>query len=247
MTVLGLLKSLILPPTSLILVVLAGLLLALRWRRLGWGISFAGASIMLVLAMPVTGALLMAGLSADLPRTPPPSNLPTAVVILSAEARATNAARTRFEPGPLTWERILAGAQIARSSRLPILVAGGPIRPNGPTLAGVMAANLSQLFNLPPRWQEEISRDTWENARYSADILKANGISSIYLVSHGWHLRRATIAFRHFGITVTAISVRLDPWPEFHLDDFTPSLSGWTASFYGLHEWIGGLYYAMRG
>lgn len=247
MTGFGFLKSLVLPPTSLIVVVLLGLLLALRWRRLGWGISFAGAVLMLVLAMPVTGALLLAGLSADLPRTPPPNNLPAAVVILSAEARATNAARTRFEPGPLTWERMLAGAQSARTSRLPILVAGGPIRPEGPTLAGVMAANLAQVLNLPPRWLEETSRDTWENARNSADILKANGIRSVYLVSHGWHLRRATIAFHHFGITVTAVSVRPDPWPDFHLEDFIPSLSGWTASFYGLHEWIGGFYYALRG
>lgn len=250
MTLPGLLKSLALPPGSLILVVLAGLLLGLRWRRLGWGISFASALAMLVLSMPVTGALMMAALSADLPRTPPPTDLPAAVVILSAEARAVDAARTHFEPGPLTWERLLAGAQIARTSRLPVLVSGGAIRPggalNGPTLAGVMAASLALYLNQPPRWRDELSRDTWENARYSAEILKANGITSVYLVSHGWHLRRATRAFRHFGITVTAIPVRADPWPEFYLEDFVPSLSGWTASSYGLHEWIGELYYATR-
>lgn len=246
MTLFGFLKALALPPISLLLIALGGLLMSLRYRRLGWCISFLATSSVVALAMPVTGAVLLASLSADLPRTAPPDNLPTAVVILSAEARAANAARTRFEPGPLTWERILAGVQVARTSRLPILVAGGPINPNGPTLAAVMAVALTQILNTPPRWQEQRSRDTWENARYSAEILKANGITSIYVVSHGWHLRRAAIAFRHFGIQVTVVPVRPDPGPEFHLEDFVPSLSGWTASFYGLHEWIGGLYYQFR-
>lgn len=246
MSVFSVLKALALPPVSLLLMIFAGLLLSLRYRRLGWSISLLATVAVLTLALPVTGALLLASLSADLPRVASPAHLPTAVVILSAEARAVNAARTRFEPGPLTWERILAGAQVARTARLPILVAGGPITPNGPTLAGVMATSLTLILNTPPRWQEEQSRDTWDNARYSAEILKANGVSAIYLVSHGWHLRRATIAFQHFGIRVTAVPVRPDPWPDFRLEDFIPSLSGWTASFYGLHEWIGGLYYQLR-
>lgn len=251
MSLLGLVKALVLPPISLLLLIIAGLLLGLRWRRVGWGLSFAAALAMLVLAMPFTGALLIAGLSDDLPRTPPPTDLPMAVVILSAEARPQDVAGTRFEPGPLTWERLLAGARIARQARLPILVSGGPVRsghsPEDPTLAGVMAVSLTQVLNLPPRWQEARSRDTWENARFSAEILKMNGITSVYLVSHGWHLRRAIAAFRHFGITVTAVPVRPDPWPRFQLEDFVPSLSGWKASFYGLHEWIGGLYYTLRG
>ncbi len=240
----------LLPPVSLVLAVLAGLLLGLRWRRLGWSIGFLSALLLLVLAMPVTGAALLASLSSGLPRTPPSANLPAAVVILSAEARPANPAGTLYEPGPLTWERLLAGARIARAARLPILVSGGPIGPgnstSGPTLAGVMAASLAQLFNLPPRWQEERSHDTWENAEFSAEILKANGITSVYLVSHGWHLRRAIVAFAHFGITATAVPVRPDPGPGFELDDFLPSISGWTASFYGLHEWIGLIYYRLR-
>ena len=252
MSVLDLVKALVVPPVSLLLLVLFGLLLSLRWRRLGWMLSTGAAVAMLVLAMPITGALLMAGLAADLPRTPPANNLPAAVVILSAEARPLDAARTVFEPGPLTWERLIAGGRMARISRLPILVSGGPIdgRPDGddsPTLAAIMATALSQLLNLTPRWLETRSRDTWENARYSAGILKENGIASVYLVSHGWHLRRAILAFRHFGITVTAVPVRPTPWPSVNGQDFIPSLAGWTASFYGLHEWIGELYYAMRG
>jgi len=267
MSALDLIKALILPPVSLLLLVLFGLLLSLRWRRTGWVLSMGAALAMLVLAMPITGALLMAGLAADLPRTPPPTNLPAAVVILSAEARPLDAARTVFEPGPLTWERLIAGGRIARISRLPILVSGGPIDggpidsgpinggsinggrggEDAPTLAGTMATALTQLLNLTPRWQETRSRDTWENARYSAEILRSNGIASVYLVSHGWHLRRAILAFRHFGITATAVPVRPTPWPSVRTQDFIPSLGGWTASFYGMHEWIGEIYYAMRG
>ncbi len=250
MTLTGILKTLAMPPVSLLLLALAGLLLAIRWRRLGWGISLLAITLLLVLAMPITGAVMLARLSADLPRTPPATQLPAAVVILSAEARAVNTARTRFEPGPLTWERLLAGAVLARGTRLPILVSGGPVgsdtSADSPTLAMIMAVALTQQLNMAPRWREARSRDTWENARYSAEILREAGITSVYLVSHGWHLRRAGAAFRQFGITVTAVPVRPDPWPAFQLEEFVPSLAGWQASFYGLHEWIGGLYYAWR-
>jgi len=251
MSVLDLVKALALPPVSLLLLILMGLLIGLRWRRLGWSVSLAATLAMLALAMPFTGALLMAILAADLPRTPPPTNLPAAVVILSAEARALDVARTAYEPGPMTWERLIAGARVARAARLPILVAGGPIGgarggDDAPTLASTMAAALAQLLNQPPRWQETRSRDTWENARYSAEILQANGITSVYLVSHGWHLRRAIFAFRHFGITATAVPVRPTPWPARSAEEFIPSIAGWTASYYALHEWIGQLYYALR-
>lgn len=241
-----LLKTLLTPPISLLLLVLFGLLLALRWRRLGWLAAMAGASGLLVLAMPATGALLMALLERDLPRVPAPAAPPEAVVILSAEIRVIDAARTRFDPGPLTWERLIAGARLARLARLPVLVSGGVTQAEAPSLADVMATSLAENFNLPTRWRETRSRDTWENAQFSAAMLREAGISRVYLVSHGWHLRRAVTAFAQFGITAIAVPVRVSPWPRWRLDEFVPTPSGWNASGRALHEWIGIVWYSLR-
>ncbi len=240
------LKILLVPPVSLLLLALVGLVLALRWRRLGWTLSALGTVGLLVLAMPVTGGLLMALLEADLPRTAAPTAPPEAVVILSAEARAVDAARTRYEPGPLTWERLIAGARVARQARLPVLVSGGVMQTGAPSLAEVMARGLGEHLNAATRWQETRSRDTWENAEYSAAILRAAGIQRVYLVSHAWHLRRAVAAFARFGITATAVPVRMHAWPLLTVEDFVPTTAGWTNSGNALHEWIGIAWYRLR-
>ena len=66
-----------------------------------------------------------------------------------------------------------------------------------------MAQSLTDDFRTPPRWVEAKSADTWENARFSADILRAEGITSVYVVTHAWHMRRAVLAFQGTGLTVT--------------------------------------------
>lgn len=239
-------KPVLLPPFSFLLLVLAGLVLQLRWRRMGWTMALLGTVALLVLAMPITGGVLIAMLERDLPRTPSPTALPEAIVILSAEARAMDTARSRFGPGPLTLERLIAGSGIARRSRLPVLVSGGQMQDRAPALAEVMAHSLNESLHTPVRWQEIRSRDTWQNAEFSAAILRDAGISRIYLVSHAWHLRRAIAAFAQFGITATAVPVRMDSWPLGTLEDFVPTVSGWVNSGHALHEWIGIAYYKLR-
>ena len=239
-------KPILLPPFGLLLLVLGGLALQWRWRRLGWSLAAFGSIALLMLAMPITGGVLVALLERDLPRAPPPTALPEAVVILSAEARAMDTARTRFGPGPLTLERLIAGAGVARRSRLPVLVTGGQMQDGTPALAEVMALSLSESLNTPVRWRETRSRDTWQNAEFSAAMLREAGITRIYLVSHAWHLRRAIAAFARFGITATAVPVRMHAWPQGTLEDFVPSVSGWVNSGHALHEWIGIAYYALR-
>lgn len=246
MSLADLAKNLFLPPIGLLLVALLGLLLGLhgRWRRVGWGLSFASLLALLLLAMPATGALLVVALESGLPVTPTPSQPPKAIVILSAEAVTVDG--TRFEPGPLTWERLRAGARLARQEKLPVMVSGGPMPAHAPPLADLMARVLAEQLTVPVRWRETRARDTWENAKYSAEILRAAGIKSIYVVSHAWHLRRAIAAFARFGIAATAAPVRTTPWPRGTLEEFVPSLAGWTQSRIALHEWIGGAYYALR-
>jgi uncharacterized SAM-binding protein YcdF (DUF218 family) len=128
---------------------------------------------------------------------------------------------------------------------LPILVSGGEVGKGAPPVAVLMRESLTRDFQVPVRWTEDRSRDTWENARDSAAILRAAGIGSIYLVTNAWHERRALMAFAGTGLTVTAAPTPLDrpagPIPS----DFVPQALSWEISFYALHEWIGCIWYAL--
>jgi uncharacterized SAM-binding protein YcdF (DUF218 family) len=237
--------ALLIPPVNLLPLTVAGLLLARRHPRLGRLLTVIGLAGLFVFALPITPALLMRGLEHGLaaPAGAPP---PRAVVILSAEQSKglPGGLIEGVDVGSLTLERLRAGARLARTTALPILVTGGVPRSGRPSLGAVMAQVLKRDFATPTRWIEGRSEDTWQNAEYSAALLREAGISSVYLVSSGWHLRRALIAFRHFGIAATPAPVRLEAWPDG--GGVVPTARSWQRSYWAMHEWIGCMVYWWR-
>ena len=246
MTLKAIAIALLIPPTSLLFVTLAGLVIE-RWsRRIGRWLVWCSALALLVLAMPATGGSLLALLEHDLPVTPPADNPPQAIVILSGDVQ-----RNRIEPpfqfpGALSMARVRAGALLARRTGLPVLITGGRLQPSDPPIATLMADVLTQDYGVPVRWIEAKSRDTWENAYLSAEILRAQGVRSVYLVTHAWHMPRAITAFAGTGITVTAAPTQFDRIPTQFAVDFVPSVGGWRSSYLAFHELLGGAWYALR-
>lgn len=244
---------LVVPPINLLLLCALGWVMSgrVRFRRLGRAAMAVGGLGLVVLAMPGVGAGLLVSLEGAAPPLAGPP--PEAIVVLGGDVSFDGSVPPDPGLGPLSLERVRAAASLARrlaaaGTKLPLLVTGGVLDAGRPPVAAMMAASLATDFATPVRWQEGASRTTWENAERSAPILKAAGIGSVYLVTHGWHMRRALIAFRHFGIVATPAPVRRDLRPHFdEAGDFVPRASGWLASYWAFHEWIGCAAYALRG
>jgi uncharacterized SAM-binding protein YcdF (DUF218 family) len=242
----NLLVSLLIPPFGLVSLAFAAMVLH-RWRpvlgrRLVW-LALVG---LLVLALPVVSDSGLVALESDLPLVPPANDPPQAIVILGAEIIRADGAGYPAQVGGLTLQRLRAGAALARKTHLPVLVTGGRTQPDMPPVGELMAQSLQQDFQLPARWSETESRDTWENATNSAEILRAQGIHSIYVVTHAWHMRRALIAFAHTGLVVTAAPTSIDTSPGPLLGDFLPHAATWEVAYYALHEWVGCAWYEFR-
>ena len=238
------LALLLLPPVNLVFAILVGVaLLRVRPRLARWLIG-AGAMLLLLLAMPAVSGTLLWSLERGLPMTPLSSNPPGAIVILGAEVARTDGAEPGATVGRLTLERLRAGVALAHKTGLPILVSGGRLSRDVPPVAVLMQETLTNDFRLPARWVEYRSRDTWQNARDSAAMLRAGGIRSIYLVTHAWHERRALLSFAPTGLAVTAAPVLLDRRPTPIPEDFVPRASAWLISYYAFHEWVGCLWYS---
>ena len=228
------------------LVILLGLASLRVFPRIARWLIGVAAVALLLLAMPAVAGTMLCALQRNLPMTPPQDKPPGAIVILGAEIGHTDGGHPGATPGPVTLERLRAGAALQRRTQLPILVSGGLVGNDPPPVADVMRDSLTDDFRVPVRWTEDQSRDTWENARDSAAILHAAGIGSIYLVTSAWHERRALQAFAGTGITVTAAPTPLARPPTPILSDFLPRAEAWEISYYALHEWIGGVWYALR-
>jgi len=249
--------ALLIPPVNLVPLGIAGLLVVRRWPRLGRMMLVVTLGGLAIFSLPVTGALLTESLEAGVPHMVPApdfqadvpmSDLPGAIIVLSAEGSdgAAGGILPRRGIGPMTLERLRAGVMLSRRLELPMLVTGGPPEPGTISLAQEMARSLREDFGYAAAWIEPRADDTWENAAYSIAILRAAGIRKAYVVSNGWHLRRAMIAFRHFGFDAIPVASRFDGGPRYRSDEFIPRVSAWQRSYYALHEWIGCVYYLLR-
>jgi uncharacterized SAM-binding protein YcdF (DUF218 family) len=242
----GILLALLLPPANLPMFAVAGLVVR-RWhRRIGDRLTAVSCGLLLVLSIPAFGGTLLVALEQHLPSDADKAGKPGAIVILSATMAHYGGDDPGYGPGQLTLERERAGSALFRRVQLPVLVTGGVLQAGGPPIAAVMEQSLRDDFRTPVRWVEPHSRDTWENAEYSARILRENGITTVYLVTHAWHMRRALIAFHHFGINVIPAPVQIDLYPEFSWFYLLPKLAGWQVAYFAVHEWVGCAYYALR-
>lgn len=240
MTVNTVFSALALPPASLALAALLALLL-LRGRA-GRVLALLALAALVLLSLPVVSMALLASL--DVPPAAP-AEPPQAIVVLGGDVD-----RLADPPGAtlgsLSLERVRAGAALHRQTGLPVLVTGGIVDDLPLTVGALMAESMTTDFNVPVRWTEAASPTTWENAEYSASMLNAAGISRVYLVTHGWHMRRSLLAFRRVGIEAVPAPVRPDPWPKLRASEFLPRPSAWLGSFFAVHEWVGLAYYAAR-
>ncbi len=240
------LVSLLVPPFGLVTLAVAALVLH-RWRPvLAFRVLVCAIAGLVLLGMPIVPDTLLVALERTLPTTPPADDPPQAIVVLGAEIVRNAGEDPPARIGRLSLERVREAAELYRRTHLPILVSGGETQKGMPTVADIMALSLRQDFQVPVAWVENRSRNTWENATDSAAILRAQGIHSIYVVTHGWHMRRALMSFARTGLRVTAAPTPLDRGPGPVANDFLPRAGTWEVAYYALHEWIGCAWYALH-
>ncbi len=244
------LTRLILPPGGPLLLGFLGMLF---WRRRGGRLLVAVALVSLYAAStPLLSMALVAPLE-RLPALPPEMTAPPQadVIVVLAGGRAHQPPEYGGDTVSLwTLERIRYGARLQRQLELPLLVSGGDPAGRGIAEAELMAEVLEQEFGAPVRWVESRSRNTQENAYYTADILAEHGLERIVLVSRALHLPRSIEAFRRAGVSEvtpapTGYFRRPADDPRLRFSDLLPDRRSLTRTSMALHEYIGTLWYRI--
>ena len=239
------LKKLVLPPTGPLILAIGGLVLKQAW------LTAAGLALLWLVSMPLVGLRLLRSLErhpAFEPETFVADADRDAIVVLDGGRYHRSSWRSRHEaqesPGdvkPETLERLRHAARIARSTGLPILATG-----NG---AGeLMGQVLREDFAVPCRWLEASSRNTQENADFSAALLEPERRRRVVLVTHAWHMPRAARAFERAGLEVVPAPCAFSGPDRLQLRwlSLMPSAGGLLCTRLALHELIGLVWYAMR-
>lgn len=230
----GIFGVLALPPVVLLLAALAGAALAWRGRRVGGALAVLGIAAILLLSTPMASGLLLASL--DGATAAAPAGAPRAIIVLGAEA---SNGPDGPDIGPLTLQRLRRAAALQRQTGLPLLVTGGPPGPGAPPLAATMRVALVQEFAVPVRWEEPAARNTGDNLRLSAVMLREADIGTVYLVTHAWHMPRARLEAARAGLRVLPAAVPRPRHPDGRLADWLPRADHLEMSWLSLREWAG--------
>ncbi len=241
----ALIGHLLLPPTVLLWVSALGFLLMAAGRPSGKWLAGLSWLALWVLSTPLVSGTLLDALMP--PYKPLTGSEADAIVILAGGIvrGPTEYGPTAGRPKDVTLERLRYGAWLARRLHKPVLVTGGDPRNTGQPESSIMADVLKEDYGITPRWVESHSRTTAENARNSARMLKASGITRIYLVTHAWHLYRAQPEFERQGLLVIPAGTGYHRRP-FDLYSLLPSAAALHDSYYALHEGLGRLWYRWR-
>lgn len=146
-------------------------------------------------------------------------------------------------------DRLLHALALYRAGKAPILLLSGGAAKDARPEAEQMA-DILHLMGIPRRALvlERTSRDTHQNAHYSAILLAQREARSLHLVSSAFHLRRAVPLFEQQGFTVFPAPTdfqRLVPRPG--LPRWLPTVENLMRSTYAIREYVGYAYYRYRG
>ncbi|AWN51241.1 YdcF family protein [Methylobacterium sp. 17Sr1-1] len=200
------------PSNLLLLLVLAGAGLALRWRRLGLCLVAAAGLALLVGGLSPLGSFAFRPLEERFPAFRD-DGAPVAGIVVLGGGIETGLSATRGqmllnEAG----ERLVALGDLARRYPQATLVfAGGSGRltgDGGVSESRILRRHAASLGVAPERiTYDEKSRNTHENAVFSAELAKPKPGERWLLVTSAWHMPRAMGCFRRAGYTVTAYPV----------------------------------------
>ena len=243
----NLIAAFLLPPLSLLLPLVLGILLLRRHPKVARILLIASFGLLWLCATPyfAEGALHL--LEARTAHLNSQHQQADAIVILGGGTyfRAPEYAG-QDTVSDVTLTRLRYGAKLQRDTGKPILVTGGNPLGNSIPEAQQKRIALEKDFRVPVRWTEDNSDNTFENARYSFQMLQKSGIKKIYLVTHAWHMPRSAAAFRRAGFEVIEAPTAFTTRYQIDLLALVPRAESLRNSKIFVHEAIGFLWYQIK-
>ena len=229
------LRELVLPPASLILLGFVGLLLLRRRPRLGRILIALTLAFLWLLSTP-----LIADAIVSLAQSYPPLDLSRpndaqAIVILGGGV--SRAVSPEYGGGPIAgpglMDRLAYAAYVSRRTGLPILVTGFGYE------SDAMQSTLRTIFAIQPRWIDRDAYDTFQNARNAAALLRRDGIERVVLITMATHMRRSVREFAATGLKVLPAPMDIQAQRPPGVGNYVASATALLRSYEAIYELLG--------
>jgi uncharacterized SAM-binding protein YcdF (DUF218 family) len=236
----------------LVLLVLAVIALLLGWRRIGTGFAVLALLVTFVSGWTSVGAMALHPLENRFERpSPPPDDIAGIIVLGGFFEGAINLARGGYELNS-SADRIVEAAVLARrypQARVVVTGGSGSLLLDGEA-DGATAPRLLEALGIERGRMvlEDESRDTYENAVFTRDLVGPQEGETWLLVTSAFHMPRSVMLFRRAGFDVV-------PWPVDYRTTGEDSLGlsrnnvvhTLQTTGVALREWIGLVAYWVTG
>jgi uncharacterized SAM-binding protein YcdF (DUF218 family) len=241
-------QRLVLPPASILLLLLSGFLLIRFRRNLGSLCIAIGFLLLYGLSISPVSSALIAPLERDL--RPVNAKLVKAdvIVVLGGGTRDRSWLGLKPEPAEESLKRVAAAVSLYKTLHLPVLLTGGTgdFAQSQLSDADAMARTALDL-GVPEKdiRIEHMSRNTLESARAVKGMTKGN---HIVLVTSAFHMKRSVALFRKQGFDVVPAPVGFRSGQRpFSVFSIIPNAESLLSSSLALAEHLSLGWYSMTG
>ena len=236
-------SAFLLPPLNFLLVGVGGVLALKSRPRLGRTLIVSAFGLLYILSTPYFSSKLLRLLESA-PALTSFRHDAGAIVVIGAGTYFNAPEYGGDTVNQFALERLRYGARLHTRTGIPLLVSGGNPA-GGEAEATLMKKVLEEDFKTGVKWVEPYSNNTNENAKFSYRMLKAAGVTRIYLVTQAWHMPRAAAAFRQAGFYVIPAPTGFTTTRTTSAMSFLPGAKGLLNSSLAMHEWLGMAWYRL--
>jgi len=244
------LTQLILPPGGLIVLIAFGLL----FYRRRWGLALVWLSLAafwLLSTEPVRDALTRPLEFRDAPLDMAKIPEKGVAIVLLGSGVYVQAPEYggKDELRRSAMMRVIYAAKIARQTGFPVFASGGKVLSHEAEAEGSVMRRWLLSFGVTAQQvhSEVAANNTWQNAVQVQQMLQAQGIDHVLLVTSAWHMPRARWCFEQQGLYVIAAPTDyLTDQEAYDLRSYIPHWGTLADSARALHEYLGLFWYRLR-
>lgn len=234
---------------SLLLCVLALVFSRLRWSRSSFYTLLLAVGWLYLCSTALFANFLMGTLERGfVPRAMSVIGKADAIVLLGGAMRGDTHMGTLPDLNQHA-DRLVHAVALYKAGKAPVVILTGGgfegARPEAQQMKDILV-----VMGVPAQHilLEIQSRDTHDNAVYTAQLLKASGMHRILLVTSAYHMRRSLALFAAQGLEVVPAPTDYQQLVAKQvLPDWLPVASNLSQSTYALHEIVGFWVYRWRG
>ncbi|MGP3777820.1 YdcF family protein [Halanaerobium saccharolyticum] len=157
--------------------------------------------------------------------------------------------REEAKPSLHSMQRLVKGYQLHRRLNTPLIYSGGVAIGQETISEADAAAEFLEKLGMEKEFyiSEDRAQTTFENAAYLKKWIDENEIEKVYLVTSAYHTLRSAAVFKAQNIDFLVVHSGFIYDHQFSWLDYLPNRGALTANLSALHEWVGLVWYYIRG